>query len=162
MKYTPYSDTRIIKIIVLLLALCSLILIGFSLTVNNLSSDIMKTAAVIPFSAAILIAVRFGTCSYTYILDDFEFIVIQRFGKKTRTVCRLYYTDITEVIRFDEAKDKIKGRNKYNYRVKMLCTNSYCLFYELGNDEEGVVFFEPDENFVNLLRKYTQNEILND
>ncbi len=161
MKYTPYSDTRIIKIIVLLLALCSLVFIGFSIATNNVSSDIMKTLAVIPFSAAILTAVRFGVCSYTYILDDFEFIVIQRFGKKTKTVCRLFYTDITDVISFDEAKDKIKGRSRYNYRVKILPYSSYCLFYELGN-EDGVVLFEPNENFVKVLKKYIQKDILND
>ena len=161
MKYTPYSDTKIIKIIVLLLSLCSLILIGFSLVLSNDSSLVMKTLAAIPFSAAIFTAGRFGICSYTYILDDFEFLVIQRFGKKTRTVCRLYYTDITEISRFDEAKDKIKGRNRYNYRVKILPYNSYCLFYELGS-ENGVVIFEPDENFVNVLKKYIKNDILND
>ena len=153
MKYTPYSDTRIIKIIVLLLTLCSLILIGCSLAIGGISSEVMKTIAVIPFSAAVMVSIRFGICSYTYILDDFEFIVLQRIGKKTRTVCRLYYTDVTEVMRFSEAKDKIKGRNKYNYRVKILPYSSYCLFYELGN-EDGVVLFEPNENFVKVLKFY--------
>ena len=161
MKYTPNSDTMIIKIIVLFLALCSLILVGFSFIGSNLSADIMKTAAIIPFSVAILVSVRFGICSYTYILDDFEFIVIQRIGKKTRTVCRLFYTDITDLIHFDKAKNKLKGRTKYNYRVKIFPHSSYCLFYELGN-ESGVVLFEPDLNFVNLLSKYIQNDILND
>lgn len=161
MKYTPYSDTRIIKIIVLLLALSSLILMGFSLATDNFSSSILKTVAIIPFSAATLVAIRFGICSYTYILEDYEFIVVQRLGKKIRTVCRLYYTDITDIICFDDATDKIKGRIRYNYRVKILPSKSYCLFYVLGN-ENGVILFEPDENFVKVLRKYIQNDILND
>lgn len=161
MKYTPYSDTKSIKFIVLLLTLCSLILIGCSLAISGISSEVMKTVAVIPFSAAVMVSIRFGVCSYTYILDDFEFIVIQRFGKKTRTVCRLYYTDVTEVMRFSEAKDKIKGRIRYNYRVKILPQRSYCLFYELGN-ENGVILFEPNDVFVNELEKYIQKDILKD
>lgn len=161
MKYTPYSDTKSIKFIVLLLTLCSLILIGCSLAIGGISSEVMKTVAVIPFSAAVIVSIRFGICSYTYILDDFEFIVLQRVGKKTRTVCRLYYTDIAEVMRFSEAKDKIKGRIRYNYRVKILPQRSYCLFYELGN-ENGVILFEPNDVFVNELEKYIQKDILKD
>lgn len=161
MKHTPYSDTKSIKFIVLLLAMCSLILVGCSLVIGGISSEVMKFVAVIPFLAAALVATRFGICSYTYILDDFEFIVLQRIGKKTRTVCRLYYTDVTEIIRYEDAKDKIKGRIRYNYRVKILPQRSYCLFYELGN-ENGVILFEPNDVFVNELGKYIQKDILKD
>ena len=161
MKYSPYTDTKIIKIISLLLALCSLVLIGISLTADGFSADVIKAMALVPFSSAILLSIRFGICSYTYILEDFEFIIIRRFGKKTMTVCRLYYTDITKVIHFDEAKDKIKGRNRYSYRAKMLSKDFYCLFYTLEN-EDGVVLFEPNEAFVNLLKKHIQKDILND
>ena len=161
MKYTPRPDTKALKTIVVLLSLCSLVFIGFGLAIGGFSADVLRALAIVPFCTAMLLTIRFGLYSYTYVLEDFEFIITQKIGNKTRTVCRLYYTDITEIITYDKAKDKIKGRKKYDYRVKILPQKFYCLFYEIGNENE-VILLEPDENFVNALSKYIQDDILND
>ncbi len=161
MRYTPKINKNIATAIILFLVTASLVFGGCSFVINNISSNILKIASLLFFMTAVLTATHLVICSYTYILDDFEFIIVQKIGKTVKTVCRLYYTDITLVLPLNDAKDKLKGRIQHNYRVTMLPQKTYCLFYEFEN-ESGVIFFEPNDDFTLLLKKHLQDDILND
>ena len=74
-------------------------------------------------------------------------------------MCRLYYSDISDICKVRTAKKLEKGTKKHNYCLSVYSTNLYYLFVECENDKE-IIVFEPDAFFAEALEKRIKNDII--
>lgn len=136
----------------------SLVFIGFSVSASPRWSTVLKMTACISVMGAILVTGGYLTRTFTYIADEVEFQVIQKSGRTIKTVCRLYYSDISQLLSFDEAKPLLTGKRHSNYSLSLSPKNTYCMFFCCGNGEE-VLFLELDDAFADHIKKLVQNNI---
>ena len=159
MQYTPKGNKQNAITVTTVLIFSALGLISFSLSKKGMAFDIMRAVAFACALTVILIAPRFLLTSFTYIFDDFEFTVEHRCGKKIKTVCRLYYTDITSVTSKKQEKNKEKGSIYQNYCVTMFAKDRIYLSYDMET-EKGTIVLEGDKNLENHINRYTSSAIL--
>ena len=157
MIHTPKKRLFPLSITILTLTISALILAGFSLTTEGIAARAMLMTSAVIFFTATLLVTRFVVCGFAYKAMDFEFLVIKSYGKKRTTVCRLYYTDITAVITYNNAKKQLKDKIVYDYRASIAPKNKLCIFFQTG-DEDGVVIIEADESLKKHLDKYIQTD----
>lgn len=159
MQYTPKGNKQNAITVATALIFSALVLIVFSLNKKGISYDCLRAVALSLVLTFALITPRFLLSSFTYIFDDFEFVVEHRCGKKIKTVCRLYYTDITSVSPKKQAKNKEKGSIHQNYCVTMFAKERIYLSYDMDT-EKGTVVLEGDKALENLINRYTSSETL--
>lgn len=141
-----------------MLIAASLIFIGFSVSASPRWSTVLKMTACISVMGAILVTAGYLTRTFTYIADEVEFQVIQKSGRTIKTVCRLYYSDISQLLSFEDAKPLLTGKRRSNYSLSLSSKNTYCMFFCCGNEEE-VLFLELDDTFADYLKMRIQNNI---
>lgn len=159
MQYTPKTNKQNAITVVTALVFSALMLIVFSLNQKGISYDCLRAVALALVLTVALITPRYLLSSFTYIFDDFEFVVEHRCGKKIKTVCRLYYTDITSVSPQKPTKNKEKGSIHQNYCVTMFAKDRVYLSYDMET-EKGTVILEGGKALENLINRYTSSEIL--
>ena len=155
MTYTPKRDNRPALLLSMLLIFFSLTFFFVSGILEGYISRLFSLMGLVFFLASFILITRFLIYSYTYSTDGEEFEVIQKSNKVYKKVCLLYCTEITEVITKKEAKSKLQGVKRYDYRVSLFPQNTYCVFFE-ENGEKGVIFLECSHEFANYLKLYTQ------
>ena len=163
MNCTPKGSPKKAISLSMLFLLLSLVLFVFSTAWGEILSTVFKTISLASFGCALAVISRYLIFSYTYSADDYEFLICRssKFGAKI--VCRLYYSDITDIERASEYLKKAKKQKDrprlYNYCASMSTKNAYALTYDIGG-EVCVLLFEPDRYFLNHLEKYTKNDII--
>ena len=133
----------------------------FSINLSGFSASIIRAVAFVFFMLSMLIISQFLSFTYTYIADDFEFIITKNTKNISKTVCRLKYTDI---IAIEKTKDFRKNKQHeydaiYNYCPSLFSNDSYTVLYSIGHRNE-IVLIEPDNIFLNILKKYATNDIV--
>ncbi|MBE6670716.1 MAG: hypothetical protein E7593_00770 [Ruminococcaceae bacterium] len=159
MKFTPKGNRIQAIAVCITLSISALVFFAFSTITDTLASTILNTLGVVLVMLTTLVVTRYLSFTYTYILDDFEFIIINRTINKEYTVCRLYYSDISDICKAKTAKKLEKGVKKHNYSLSVYSNELYYLFVECGNDKE-VIVFEPDAFFAKALEKRIKNDII--
>lgn len=160
MRYTPPKS---IKLGISLSALCmlgSMLFVFFSTVWGDFLSHLFKVISAAMFALALTAITRYLTFTYTYVADD-EFLIIKNSPFSSKTVCRLYYTDIVELKKVSAIDKKAKKEYErlYNYCPSPSTKNAYLLLYNIDG-ESNAVLFEPDIYFVNHLEKYLKNDII--
>jgi hypothetical protein len=160
MRYTPKKNLKSGISLSALFVLGSMFFLFFSTAWGDFLSNLFKIISAILFALALTTITRFLTFTYTYVADD-EFLIIRSSPFASKTVCRLYYTDIIEIKKLSaKEKSKDKGYEKlYNYCPSPSRKDAYLLIYNIGG-ENCAVMFTPDLYFVNHLEKYLKNDII--
>ncbi len=158
MKYTPKPNKTPTIFIILFLLISTLVFTAFSLEIKGVMSVALKMTAIMFFMTAILVISRYLTFNYTYYANDFEFCITKNNANIRQIICRLYYTDITAIKPYKEAKNTIKTQDRHNYCVSVFAKYSYCLFYEI-EEENGVIIIECSPFFANYIEKHFNCDI---
>ncbi len=154
-KYTPKINRTPALALVIFSLISSLVLVGFSFFVSgNLSSAIMKMLGMSLLLFATMIVTRYLSCTYIYILNEYDFIITKCTKTTNTTICRLSYTVLSDITEYSKVKRTVKEQNigKLNYCSSLLCRDPYCLFYDT-DDKRGVILLEADQSFANELKK---------
>ena len=109
--------------------------------------------------AAALVVARYLSFTYTYILEDFEFIIVKNTINKDYTVCRLYYSDIFDLQEGKNLKNTPKNILRHNYCTSICPDKKYALFFNCG-EGDSVIIFEPDTFFAKAIEKRIKNDII--
>ena len=160
MKYTPKPNKSPTIFIILFLLISALVFLAFSLKIKGFMSEVLKMTPPIFFMTAILIISRYLIFNYTYVADDFDFYIIKSNAKTKQVVCRLYYTDITDIKPYKEVKNTLKNQDKHNYCASVFTENPYCLFYEFDGDN-GIIIIECSPIFASFIEKHFKYDISN-
>lgn len=102
---------------------------------------------------------RYYLSSFRYVVDDKNFIITKRMGKRTQTVCSLSLSTLLAIEKTPKTKEEKeefrlhspKASIRYNYCQSMQPKISYRIFFEF-NDKIASVEFEPDEAMVLYLK----------
>ncbi len=105
---------------------------------------------------------RYHLSSFCYAVDDENFIITKRFGKKTQTVCNLSLSTLLAIEKTPKTKEEkefcrkhgIKAPIRYNYCQSLQPKISYRIFFEF-NGKIAEITFEPNESMV----LFIQNKI---
>ncbi len=163
MKYTPiFKKTNAIMLCSALFA-SSLLFTAFSFIVENFSANILKVLSAAYFMLSVVLISRYLVFVYTYFADEYEFTITQNTKNYSKTVCRLYYSDI---IKIEETKMFAKSENeqyneKYNYCSTLFCKQSFTMVYKTDSGL-GLIVFEPNKQFVKYIEQYIKNDIILD
>ena len=162
MNYTPKGSPKRAISLSMLFLMVSVVLFVFSTAWGEILSTVFKTISLVSFGCVFAVISRYLIFSYTYSADDFEFLIYRSSKFSSRVVCRLYYSDITDIEKASEYLKKAKKQKDrprlYNYCVSTTTKNAYALTYDIGG-EVCVLLFEPDRYFLNHLEKDTKNDI---
>ena len=152
MKYitNPNRKTAIAATAVFLIS--ALIFAFFSVIATGLVSNVFEMTSLIFFMTAILIISRYLTFLYVYTAEDFEFTITKNTAKTKSTVCRLYYTELVDILPTKNTKKKDRSLRSYNYCTTLFPQNSYCIFYETAS-ESGIIKIECSDAFAEHLKK---------
>lgn len=160
MRYTPPKNIKSGVSLSTAFIFGSIFFLFFSTVWGDFLSHLFKIISAVSFALSLTAITRFLTFSYTYIADD-EFLIVKSSPFSSKTVCRLYYTDIIELKKLSsQEKNKEKAYKKlYNYCPSVSRKNAYILIYNIGR-ENNAVLFTPDVYFVNYLEKYLKSDII--
>ena len=160
MKYTPKKNIKSGISLSALFVIGSVFFLFFSVDRGDFLSNLFRIISAVLFALALTTVTRYLTFTYTYVADD-EFLIIRSSPFASKTVCRLYYTDIIELKKLSVAeKKKNKGYERlYNYCPSPSHKDAYLLIYNIGG-ENCAVIFAPALYFVNHLEKYLKNDII--
>lgn len=155
MKYTVKSNRLNAILFCITLLIASILFMALSFLTDNFLSDISKSFSAIFFMLSIIITSKYLTFVYTYTIDGNEFIITQTSKFVSKTVCRLYISDIVKIQETKRIANFYNNQynEKYNYCSTLFCKESYTIKYNSG-DGYGIIIFEPDKRFVNELEKY--------
>ncbi len=142
-----------------ILTLSSLVFIIFSFFVSETLSAIFKLTSLIFIMSSTVVFSRYLSCTYSYILNDEDFIITKETRAGSQVICKLYYTAINDVVPKNEYKKGNTNVQKLNYCSTMFCKNCYYIVYDDGTDS-GIIAFEPDAFFVKALEKRIKNDII--
>lgn len=132
---------------------------GVSLTLSGVFADIVKIAALALFMGAVTVIGRYLTFNYVYIVDESEFAVYRKTNKGHIPLCRLYRYELTDILASREAKARLAGIRRYDYRMTLGTKEYYCLFFDTAEGEE-VIFLECDKRFAEYLKKCIAPDLL--
>lgn len=98
---------------------------------------------------------RYHLSSYCYTIDEKDFIITKRMGKRTQTVCCLSLSTLLAIEKTPKTKKQKeaflavapKASYRYNYCQSLLPDVSYTVFFEF-NGKVAAVVFEPNEAMV--------------
>ena len=111
-------------------------------------------------AGALLIAGRYLLKDYVYLIREndleYDFIVVERQGKRRKTVCRIGVSEIKGIVRETPQNRKAlsarrKGMKQLNYCVDLgRCDSVYLFLTEDGT--ETAIRFSPDETLESILK----------
>lgn len=130
----------------------ALALVGVSLAIQNVFSDIMKITALALFLGAVTVISRYLAFNFVYVADENEFAVYRKTNKGKLPLCRLFYTELTTLVTPTEAKKTEGILRRYDYRMTLGTKKYYCLFFDSSEGRE-VIFLECDSGFAEYLKQ---------
>ena len=130
----------------------ALILTGISLALQGVFADIIKITALALFMGAITVVSRYLSFSYLYCADENEFAVYRKTNRGKIPLCKLYYSEISEIIPFRKGKMRENAARKYDYRMTLGTKNYYLLFFDTPKGRE-VIYLECNSSFEKYLNQ---------
>jgi hypothetical protein len=118
--------------------------------------------------AALTVAGRYLLVEYLYVVREsesgaYEFLVVEQKGKRNKIVCRIFTSDITEIL--EEAsmtrealKERRRNVKRHDYCVDLGSRSAVCLFVSEDEAEE-MIRISLDERLLSLLRSLTPQRI---
>ena len=102
---------------------------------------------------------RYYLSTFRYVVDDKNFIITKRMGKRIQTVCSLSLSTLLAIEKTPKTKEEKeefriqapKASIRYNYCQSIQPKISYRIFFEF-NGKIASVEFEPDEAMVLYLK----------
>lgn len=102
---------------------------------------------------------RFGYTTYTYTLEDGNFIVSRRTGQKRQTVCNVSMRTAIDIVKTPKTKEEKasfearfgRAKIRYNYSQIMMPKKTYSYLFRF-NGEIAEIIFEPSEEMVTAIR----------
>lgn len=159
MKYSPPINKKQVYTIIISLVVSFLIFSAFSTTQNGLSEFLLKILSLSMLFISTIVITRYYCCTYTYIIDDFEFTVIKHFFKKSYVEASLLYSDITDFFQKDKIKKLPKNTKKHNCCQSVYSKNTYILFFECGQGDE-ILKIECEADFAKSIEKRIKSDII--
>ena len=103
---------------------------------------------------------RYYLTSFCYAVDDENFMITKRLGKRVQTVCNLSLETLLAIEKSPQTKEEKEsfrkrfGRSpiRYNYCQSLQPKTSYRIFFEF-NGRTAEIAFEPNEEMVLCLRE---------
>jgi hypothetical protein len=159
-KYTPKTNKTPIISLVIVLLVSSLVFILFSYFSGTISAIILRIIGLTFLMLSAVFALRYLTCILTYSIDETDFVITKKTQATETAVCRLSFHAIKDIQEHAKALGQIKSEKLHvtNYCSNVSPQNVSCDFYDMGN-ENGVILFEPSEQFIYELRKRTTIDI---
>ena len=125
---------------------------------NPLIQSTLRAISIFLFAAGLCIFVRFVLCTFTYRLENGDFTVICRTGKRIRTVCRVSFDTLCEIRELSKEtrplikKQRRAARRSYFYCSDIFGKGRYCLFLD---DGDGVCCVKlcPDAVMARMIRE---------
>lgn len=102
---------------------------------------------------------RYHLSTYCYAVDEENFVITKRMGKRTQTVCSLALSTLLDIEKTPKTKEEKeafraltpKASYRYNYCQSLRPNVSYTVFFEF-NGKVASVSFEPNEAMVLYLK----------
>ena len=102
---------------------------------------------------------RYHISSYCYTVDEENFIITKRMGKRVQTVCNLSLSTLITIEKTPKTTEEKaefllkcpKANIRYNYCQSLQPKNSYRIFFEF-NERVASIAFEPNEAMVLYLK----------
>ena len=139
----------------LLLAFSAIItaLLFLASTLITEYSGLLSTLGMIAMVAAIWLNVRYSLTEFEYAVNHTDFAITKIMGNKRQMVCNIALEtaiDVMEKRDYDHLPNNEKAIIKYslNQNIK---AKSFVLRFEF-NEKPAMVEFEPNEEFVSILR----------
>lgn len=164
-EYSSKSNKKTEKTVFFgLLGLATLFYVG-SIIPNMPFPAVLQLVAFALLAVAIIVVSKFMLCHYVYCVekreDDspmgegYDFVVVERIGKRAITVCRFDTEKILSVRRVTAENKKAlalehRGKNVYRYTAEMRADNVYLLAAE-QNGEPVYVYILSDTVLEKLL-----------
>ena len=159
MKHSPSVNKAQVYTIIVCLIAVFLVLTAFSSTQTGLSEFILNTLSLSALFSATAVVTRYYCCTYTYIVDDFEFTVIKHLFGKSYVEARLLYSDITNITPKSNLKKLPHDTKKHNYCQSFYSKNTYILSFECANGNE-ILKIECDDYFAKAIEKRIKSDII--
>ena len=102
---------------------------------------------------------RYSYTTYTYTLEDGNFIVSRRTGQKRQTVCNVSMRTAIDIVKTPKTKEEKasfearfgRAKIRYNYSQIMMPKETYSYLFRF-NGEIAEIVFEPSEEMVTAIR----------
>ena len=159
MKYSPPINKKQIYTFIVSFVTAFLIFTAFSVTQKGLSSHLLKILSLSMLFISTVVITRYYCCTYTYIIEDFEFAVIKHFLGKSYVEARLFYSDITDIKPKSDVKKYNRTTKRHNCCQSLYSKNTYILFFECGQGDE-VLKIECNTDFAKAIEKRIKSDII--
>ena len=154
MEYIPPKGTKGKRLSIVLLVIACVGLIGASILDIRYRAFYQLIAFVVYIFSFELLN-RYHLTSFCYIVDNEDFIITKRMGKRVQTVCSLSLStllDIEKAPRTKREKEAFRNRFgrspiRYNYCQSLQPKTSYRIFFEF-NGKTAEIAFEPSKEMV--------------
>ena len=157
MKYTPEKN-KTAKLISLAALLVACALIG-TLFLKVRYQVVYEVIALLFYLFSFELLYRYVLITYTYIIDEGNFIVMKQTGKRQIYVCNLAMSTAIELVKTPKTKEEKAafaerfGRVKirYNYCQVITPKETYSYLFEF-NGETVEIVFQPNEEMRAMIR----------
>ncbi len=165
LKYTPKKNKkgRIVSLICMLLGGMGLV---FSVTADMSYSLLVQMLSLFLFVISFEFFYRYEMTTFTYILDEKNFVVIKEVGKKKTCVCNLAMSTALAVLETPKKSAERKSMEaeygrigiRYNHAQVMRPKHPYSVLFSF-NDKIAEIVFEPSDMMVMMLKsRIAENE----
>lgn len=159
MEHIPSKGTKGKRLSVVLLVISCVGLIGAAL-LDIQYRVFYQLIAVIVYIFSFELLNRYYLTSFCYVVDDKNFIITKRMGKRVQTVCNLSLTTLIDIEKAPQTKEEKQAFRKrfglvpirYNYCQSLQPKISYRIFFEF-NGRTAEIAFEPSEEMVFCIRE---------
>lgn len=158
-SYRPPHKNKIgVALSMALLAIAAILIVTSSLFPDLRS--IPQILGLVLALVSVMVMTRFVLRVYEYDIEDsadgYEFTIYEIQSKRRKTVCRIGFTDITELGEAPERDSELRERfgveKSYSYCPDIRQTGKYYIAANI-NDKTVLVIFAPDADMVNAIRK---------
>ena len=168
MEYTPPKEKKGKRLSVVFLVIACVGLIGASV-LDIRYRVFYQLIAFLVYLFSFELLNRYYLTSFYYTVNEKDFIITKRMGKRTQTVCNLALSTLLGIEKTPKTKEEKemfssrfgKALLRYNYCQALQPKSSYTIVFEF-NGKNAAIAFEPNEAMVlciqNKLRSKTESE----
>lgn len=159
MRYTPKKN-KTAKIISFLSVLVACVLVG-TVFLDVRYKIVYEIIALLFYIYSFELLFRYVFTEYTYIVDDGNFIVMKRAGRRLTYACNVSMSTALAILETPKTKEQRMafaekyGRVKirYNYCQVIRPEKTYSYIFEFNGDFAEIVF-QPNEEMLSRIREF--------
>lgn len=160
-EYRPTPEKRKEKLLTALLFSVAILFFAGSYLPGIPVPWAFQSVAVGALGGCIYLVSRYLSRSFSYRVEDSSYgdftdlIIVEKIGKKTRTVCRIAVSDVQNVERLTRENrkpllEKTKKSRVYQYHAQMEPTDHYLLTF-LENEESSYLLISADQALIDRI-----------